>query len=293
MENTKNQLTKLFHDNLSVTVAVPCYNAAKFLPHLLESIFEQTRAPDEILVIDDGSYDATKEIAQKYKVKTVVHDTNRGLAAARNSAIKNAKGEIIVFFDADTLPKKESLELMLNEYRCMEIAGVGGQELFSPAEKKIDLWRNLFWRQTHGHKRISAVWIMGLCCSYRKKALIEIGGFDEKYRHYGEDVDIGIRLTKAGHRLVYLPEVEIFHKRTDTLKTILFLVFNHSYWQSRALRKNGLNSSFLMKKAIKWFLICTGSSLVTRKDIVLALLSPIICLSAIAGRLMELILRIK
>jgi len=129
----------------------------------------------------------------------------------------------------------------------------------------------------------------GLCCSYRKAVLVKVGGFDEEYRTNGEDVDIGIRLTKAGFRLIYLPDVGVFHRRTDTIKSLISLVYRHSYWQSRALRGNGIDPSFQIRAAIKWFAISTGSSIVTHNDISLALMSPIICISAVTGRLMELV----
>jgi GT2 family glycosyltransferase len=281
---------KTTNRSLSATVAIPCYNAARFLADLLDSLFQQTRPPDEILIIDDGSTDATREIAKKYDVVLVAHDGNLGLARARNTALQHATGDIIVYFDADTLPDRKNIERMLAEYRYPEIAAVGGQELFSRSSRRVDLWRNLFWRQTHGHKRIDSVWmLMGLCCSYRKEILVEMGGFDEEYVTNGEDVDMGIRLTKAGYHQVYVPEIGVFHRRTDTLESLISLAYRHSYWQSRALRKNGTDPSFQIWTSTKWLVISTGSSFVRHKDIILTLMSPIICVSAIVGRSMELV----
>jgi len=281
---------KITNQSLTATVAIPCYNAARFLGNLLESLFEQTRPPDEILVIDDGSTDATREIAKSYDVGLVEHDGNLGLARARNTALQHATGDIIVYFDADTLPDRKNIERMLAEYRNPEIAAVGGQELFSRSSRRADLWRNLFWRQTHGHKRIDSVWmLMGLCCSYRKEVLVEMGGFDEEYTTNGEDVDVGLRLRKAGYHLKYLPEISVFHRRKDSLHSLLSLAYRHSYWQSTALRKNGINPLFQIGTAVKWLLISTGSSILTHKNIALTLISPIICVGAIVGRLVELV----
>ena len=293
MVNAKQETSKnSYTDNLSVTVAIPCYNAEKYLQGLLESLNRQTRLPDEIIVIDDGSSDRTKEIAKTYNVKLIEHGKNKGLACARNSAIKNSKGDIIVFFDADTIPNKKNIEWMLKEYTNSKIAGVGGQEYFVKSSRTIDLWRHLFWRQTHGNEKIDNAWmLMGLCCSFKKDILIEIGGFSKEYRKNGEDVDVGIRLTHAGYHLVYLPEIGIDHKRNDSFKSLLSLVYRHSFWQSRALRKNGINPSNQIKQAFKWFFVCLGSSLITHKNIRLFAMSPVFCLSAIVGRLMDLYYR--
>ena len=293
-QKTDNLENPPFQVNLSVTVAIPCYNAENSLGSLLDALSMQSRPADEILVIDDGSTDATKRIAQRYEIRLIRHPENLGLACARNTALWNAKGEIIIYLDADTLPQPRCLEDIVSEYRKPETAAVGGQESFSPASSKVNLWRNLFWRQTHGDKKIDNAWmLMGLCCSYRKKALVDAGGFDTSYRTNGEDVDIGLRLHKAGYRLTYEPRIGVFHTRSDSMRSLLSLVYRHSYWQSRALRKNGINPSCQMRSSIRWLFISTASSVIRHKDLVLALISLIANLSAIMGRSIEYFSRQK
>ena len=268
--------------------SIPCYNGANFLSNLLDSLFRQTTLADEILVINDGSTDATRQIVQQYEVRLINHNTNLGLACARNTALWNAKGDVIVYFDADTLPHPRSLERILSEYSNPETIAVGGQELFTPSSTKVNLWRNLFWRQTHGQKRIDDAWmLMGLCSSYRKKILMELGGFDEDYKTNGEDVDIGIRLRKAGYQQAYVPQIGVLHRRSDSLKTLISLVYRHSYWQSRALRRNDINPSFQMQTSIRWLLISTASSVRRHRDFILFLISLIVGSSAIMGRSIE------
>lgn len=97
-----------------VTVAVPAYNAERYLPEALESVFKQTCLPFEVIVVDDGSRDGTAEIARSFSGVRYIHKENEGDASARNRAIDEASGELIAFLDADDvwLPKK--LELQLN-----------------------------------------------------------------------------------------------------------------------------------------------------------------------------------
>ncbi len=283
-----NRQTPPFPKGLSVTVAIPCYNAANYLGDLLNSLFQQTRFPDEILVINDGSTDATKQIAQGYGVRLIDHNSNLGLACARNTALWNARGEVIVYLDADALPLPKNLERILSEYSNPETIAVGGQELFTPSSTKVNLWRNLFWRQTHGQKRIDNAWmLMGLCCSYRKKILMELGGFDEDYKTNGEDVDMGIRLRKAGYQQSYVPQIGVSHRRSDSLKSLISLAYRHSYWQSRALRKNGINPSFQMQTSIRWLFISAPSSVRRHRNFILFLISLIVASSAIMGRSIE------
>lgn len=293
-QKTDNRENLCFQGNLSVTVAIPCYNAENSLGRLLDALSMQSRTADEILVIDDGSTDATKRIAQRYDIRLIQHPENLGLACARNTALWNAKGEIIIYLDADTLPQPRSLENIVSEYRKPETAAVGGQELFTPASSRICLWRNLFWRQTHGDRKIDNTWmLMGLCCSYRKKALVDVGGFNIDYKTNGEDVDLGLRLYKAGYRMTYEPKIGVFHTRSDSLRSLLSLVFRHSYWQSRALRNNGINPSRQMRTSIRWLFISAASSVIRHKDLVLAFISLIANLSAIMGRSVEYFSRHK
>jgi glycosyltransferase involved in cell wall biosynthesis len=288
------QQTPSFRKDLSVTVAIPCYNAANYLGNLLGSLFQKPEFIEEILVINDGSTDTTRQIAQRHGVRLIEHNENRGLACTRNTALKNSKGDIIIYLDADTLPHPKSLERIVSEYSNPNTMAVGGQELFTPSSTKANLWRNLFWRQTHGPKRIDNVWmLMGLCCSYRKDVLSLLGGFDETYKTNGEDVDMGIRLRKAGYRQVYVPQIGVSHKRSDSLKSLISLVYRHSYWQSRALRKNGINPWFQMQTSIRWLFISTASSALKHRDFILTLMSLIVSTSAIMGRSIEFFSRKK
>jgi glycosyltransferase involved in cell wall biosynthesis len=83
-----------------VSVIVPCYNAAAFLPEALQSALQQTYPRIEILVVDDGSTDATPEVARRYPVH-YIRQENRGVSAARNAGIAHSHGEFLVFLDAD------------------------------------------------------------------------------------------------------------------------------------------------------------------------------------------------
>jgi len=75
-----------------ISVYIPAYNVARFLPRSIESVFGQSLAPAEVLVVDDGSTDNSAEIAGSYHTVTVVrHESNRGLAAARNTAFRSAR----------------------------------------------------------------------------------------------------------------------------------------------------------------------------------------------------------
>ena len=88
--------------NPTVSVIIPTYNCARFLPEALDAVLNQTRPPDQVLVIDDGSTDDTAQVCERYAGQIqYVHQPNAGASAARNTALRLATGDFIALMDAD------------------------------------------------------------------------------------------------------------------------------------------------------------------------------------------------
>ena len=85
----------------SVSVVIPCFNQGRFLRDALDSVFAQTLAPGEVVVVDDGSTDLTASVAKAYTGVKYVRQGNRGLAHARNRGLRETSGELVVMLDAD------------------------------------------------------------------------------------------------------------------------------------------------------------------------------------------------
>jgi glycosyltransferase involved in cell wall biosynthesis len=101
-------------DGHFVTVVVPCHNAAPFIADTIQSVLDQTRAVDEIVVVDDGSSDGSAAIAESFgEPVRVIRQPNRGECAARNRGVQEARGDIIAFLDADDLWHPEKIERQL------------------------------------------------------------------------------------------------------------------------------------------------------------------------------------
>lgn len=281
---------KLPEHGLSITVAVPCWNGRDYIKTCMNAISDQTRKPDEVLFVDDGSTDGSPDVAALFPVRVLLSDRRRGLGAARNRALKEAQGDIVVYVDVDTRAMPDLLEVLLRSYSCAAVGGVGGRGVELDQNGLANRWRRHFWVQTQGTSRIYDTWMLsGICSSYRRTALLDVGGMDEFFRTNGEDVDIGLRLRTKGWRLVYDPNAIVIHHRRDSVRSLSRLTARHTFWQCRALRRNGQSSWPVMKNTARWVLVSAVSSLIRHKSVPMALASLVFCGCAVSGGVAALV----
>src|SRR5690606_10922645 len=93
-----------------VTVAIAAYNQAHFLEDALRSIFAQTRPADQVIVVDDGSTDHPETVVNRFPGCALIRQENQGLSAARNTGLRAADGDAILFLDADDMLRPRALE---------------------------------------------------------------------------------------------------------------------------------------------------------------------------------------
>ena len=223
-----------------VTAAVPCYNGGRWVADCVASLRGQTRPPDELLVIDDGSTDDSAAQAERAGAHVVRHGVNRGLAVGRNTALDHATGDILVFVDVDATAEPTLIETLLVGFSGPEVGGVGGQGIEAHLQTRADDWRARHARQWFGPQPLAhAPYLSGLCSAYRCDALRAVGGFNTGLRTNAEDVDIGLRLRRAGYRLVYLPTARVYHQRADTLPSLVKTMDRWYYWAARVRHAQG------------------------------------------------------
>lgn len=130
----------LNHDTPLVSIIIPAYNAAQYLPQAIESCLAQTYPHYEILVVNDGSTDNTPDIARDYSGVICINQENKGLAGARNTGIAHAQGTYIQFLDADDILLPEKLALCVQAFREHPTIGL----VYTDYEiRSADLARNL------------------------------------------------------------------------------------------------------------------------------------------------------
>lgn len=200
----------------SVGVVIPAYNAADHIRRALDSVLGQTRAADEIVVVDDGSTDETARIVQQYSDKVrLIRQANAGVSAARNTGIKAASSEFIALLDADDEWGREYLEEQMGIVeRNAGLAWTTGNltNCLCAEERRGPLHSEVFLEERLGQREYFEDFfkafpkgLMGWTTTFviRRDALIEAGLFREGEQRY-EDTDLFLRVAYRHPKIGYL-----------------------------------------------------------------------------------------
>jgi glycosyltransferase involved in cell wall biosynthesis len=192
---------------MDVSVVVPTYNRAGVLGRALDSVFSQTRQPEQVIVVDDGSTDGTSEVIKRdYPLVTWLRQTNAGVSAARNRGIAEASSEWIAFLDSDDEWQPGKLERQLDALR---------QHPSFHICHTNEIWIRNGKRVNEGKRHAkSGGWIFQRCLPLcvispssvivRRALLEELGGFDESLP-VCEDYDMWLRICSR-HPVLFLEE---------------------------------------------------------------------------------------
>jgi glycosyltransferase involved in cell wall biosynthesis len=197
-----------------VSVIIPVYNGARFLRAALESVFAQTYRPLEVVVVDDGSIDDSADIAQSFPDVRYMHQTNQGVAAARNHAIEAARGEFFAFLDQDDLWTPEKLKLQVDYLRNHPEVGytLTQQQFFLEPGTSLPAWfRKDLLASVH------TGWVLGTLL-VRRNVFEQVGNFAAGYSA-ANDSDWFFRAKAAEIPMAVVPELLLLkriHESNDS-----------------------------------------------------------------------------
>jgi len=208
-----------------VSVIVCSYNGARTIADCLDGLSRLEYPDYEVIVVDDGSTDATPHIAARYGFE-VISTPNRGLSSARNTGLARATGEIVAYIDDDAWPDPHWLTYLVETFLTTDHAGVGGPNLPPPGDGPIAA---CVAAAPGGpmHVLVSdteAEHVPGCNMAFRREALEAIGGFDPRFRTAGDDVDVCWRIQQAGGTLGFSPAAVVWHHRRNSVR---------AYWRQQ------------------------------------------------------------
>lgn len=208
-----------------ISIIVPVYNGAKFVDRCLEALTQPTNQAYELIVVDDCSTDQTVNIASQRGAKVFSLPQQSGPGVARNVGAEKATGEILFFVDADVVVEPGALDRLADDFKeNPDAAAVFGSYDAEPAEQNfVSQYKNLFHHFVHQHSNTEAVSFWAGCGAVRRDVFLSVGGFDG--RRYArpaiEDIELGYRIRRMGHRIRLDKQLRGKHLKEWTLKSML------------------------------------------------------------------------
>lgn len=194
---------------MKVSIGIPCYKQAQYLPDAIESALNQTYKNIEIIVVNDGSPDHTKDIGEKYPVK-VINQVNKGLASARNSAIMSMQGQFFLPLDADDILLENCVEELVRVAKAtgadiiapsFQTFGISAEQVILMAAPTLEDFRT-------GNR-------IGYFSMIKRAALQEVGGYSSRMIEGYEDMHLSINLLSRGKTIVTVPQPLVLYRTKE------------------------------------------------------------------------------
>ncbi|MBF0511364.1 MAG: glycosyltransferase [Candidatus Omnitrophica bacterium] len=218
---------------ISVSVIIPAYNASATIGQTLEALSRQIYPdPIEVIVVDDGSLDTTKDVVTSFPTVRYVRQNNAGPASARNCGASLAQGEYLVFTDSDCIPHEDWISELMKGFVRQEVGVVAGS--YGIANRASILarcvYKEILWRHVHLMPDYpNAFGSYNFCV---KKSVFEaVGGFNTAYRHAsGEDNDLSYKIRKSW-RIFFNRKALVDHYHPTQIFRYLKEQFRHGFWR--------------------------------------------------------------
>lgn len=246
-----------------LTVQIVNWNAREDLRQALRSLFEHAPTfPFEVLVLDNASQDGSVQIVEKEfpQVRLLVSERNLGFARGHNLLARHARGRYLLLLNPDTVVMRDTLTKLIRFAEAHPEAGIIGPKLLNPdgslqyscrrfPNPIAAIFRNtplgrLFPNNRYtrdylmldwDHNSIREVdWVSGAAMLVRREVYQQLGGFDEQFFMYVEDVDLCYRAWQAGWKVLYYPDAIIIHaigRSTDLVANKMIIAFHQSMYK--------------------------------------------------------------
>jgi O-antigen biosynthesis protein len=236
-----------------VSVIVCAYNGERTVDSCLASLETLNYPNYEVIVVNDGSNDRTKEISERYKYVRLINQANQGLSAARNVGLRAATGDIIAYTDCDCMVDPDWLMHLVARFLTSDFGAVGGPNLPPPDNSMV---ANCVAVSPGAPAHVLlddeiAEHIPGCNMAFRREALEAIDGFDPLFRAAGDDVDVCWRLQNKGYKIGFSAAAVVWHFRRNTVRD--YVKQQEGYGKAEALLYFKHPTRFNVLGQSRWF----------------------------------------
>lgn len=202
----------------ALSVIIVNYNTSDLLRKCLQSLAPHAKADCEIIVVDNGSTDESATVVENEfpHVRLLRNQQNAGFAKANNQGLEVAFGRYVFFLNPDTEIRNGCCEAMLRYMETHSEVGMAGTRILFPDNRQQSSVETRYPGQRHTRGEFDSLpgtiaWLLGASLIVRSEVVKDLGGFDEDYFLYGEDIDLGLKIRQQGWELGFIPDAEIIH----------------------------------------------------------------------------------
>lgn len=233
------------NNNIKISVIIVNYNTTEHIIKCLESTYDKTSGIEfEVIIVDNNSTDRSIEkLNEKFpQVQLILRNINDGFGCGCNVGAKNSKGKYLAFVNPDTFIKDNVLLELFNFMEQNPDVGICSGSFYDYdgiIRASYSIYPNLYtelldaigrgtnkrlmkYMENENNKKnlpFEVEWLMGAYMFFRKESFLKINGFDKDFFLYLEDAEIQYRINKAGYRIVYIPNIKIYHYNNSSVQS--------------------------------------------------------------------------
>jgi cellulose synthase/poly-beta-1,6-N-acetylglucosamine synthase-like glycosyltransferase len=217
---------------MAISIIVPAFKAERTIGACLEALLRQKPNDCEIIVVaDDESREAIRALAEPRGARVLT--PNHGAAAARNLGAENARGDLVLFVDADCVPEKNWIQAMTAPFADPQIVGAGGMKQTKQRGIVPRFIQMEFDYRYDNERNLRYIdFVDSGTAAYRRAIFLENGGFDTHLSD-AEDVDLSYRLSELGYRMAFVENAVVDDQHPESLIEYLRRKFSYAFWRAR------------------------------------------------------------
>src|SRR5450759_242656 len=227
---------------IQFSIIIPAYNATATLPACFQAVQHQSidRSRYEIIVVDDGSNDhaavLAKKILEDNSLSKIISVPHGGQAAARNAGAQIARGDLILFTDADCAPLPDWIEQLASAFEDQQVVGAKGTYCTRQTALVARFVQQEYQDKYDRMARQATIdFIDTYSAAYRREVFLAHGGFNPSIT-IDEDQEFSFRLAAQGQRLIFVPQAIVAHQHVASLIKYARRKFHIGYWKAYVLR---------------------------------------------------------